>query len=395
MICDAGGHTKAASYRSFLEHEESYGIEEAVKIAKLEYATIKLTHALAKELEIDCASNPCDTVDIIYDVATFERGKEAIKRMQEVVGDDPAARYEVLGAEEVREKFHTPDAVGGFVYEAGSLSAYAFTVGLVKKCLEQGLNLQTNTPVIGIEKVEDFDLKTPRWNVKTLRGDVETANVVVATNGYTANLLPRMQGLIVPLRGQVTAQRPGSKLPGLTTTYSFIYKEGYEYMITRPPGTPDANTIVIGGGLGTLPHQGASEYGNTNDAGLNGEISTYLFDCTERYFGHNWGDDREGGRLVKEWSGVMGATADGLPYVGAVPDMPGVFICAGFNGHGMVMCLKCAEMVVGLMVGGERAERVEQWFPKALVVSEERFGRKFEGRLDMRVPGEALFETSQ
>ncbi|KAI4724266.1 FAD dependent oxidoreductase [Aureobasidium sp. EXF-10728] len=386
-----GGHTKAASYRSFLEHEGEYGLEDAIKIARLEYANITETHALARDLGIDCASTPCDTVDIVYDATNLARGKTAIARMQETMDpNDPAAKYKVLSAEEAKARYHTPDALGAFVYEAGSLSAYRFTIGLLKHCLDRGVKLHTNTPVETISQVKNFNPKAPRWIVKTPRGNVETANLVLATNGYTAHLLPQMQGIIVPLRGQITAQRPGSRLPGLDTTYSFIYAQGYEYMITRPPGTSDAGTIVIGGGLGRLPNAGASEYGNTLDTDLNEEISTYLYDCTAGYFGDNWGDDASEGRIVKEWSGVMGTSADGLPYVGAMPEMPGVFICASFNGHGIVMCLKSAEALVDMMEDGRDVE----WFPKALVVTAKRLEKTFQGRLDMRAPGEALFDRS-
>jgi glycine/D-amino acid oxidase-like deaminating enzyme len=388
VLCFSGGHTKAASYRSFLDHEAEHGLEDAIKIARLEYANIKETHALAHELNIDCASTPCNTVDIIYDAGNLARGKEAIARMRETMGsDDPAAKYEILSAEEAKAKYYTPDALGAFVYEAGSISSYRFTIGMLKHCLGKGVNLQTNTPVEAIEQVDKFDPQAPRWIVKTPRGSVQTANLVFATNGYTAHLLPKMQGIIVPLRGQITAQRPGSKLPGLDTTYSFIYTHGYEYMITRPPGTPDAGTIIIGGGLGTLPSRGATEFGNTSDTQLNNEISTYLYDCTARCFGDNWGQDSKEGRIVKEWSGVMGTSADGLPYVGAMPEMPGVFICASFNGHGMVMCVKSAQALVDMM---DKDADVE-WFPKALVVTAQRFEKRFQGRLDMRAPGEALF----
>jgi glycine/D-amino acid oxidase-like deaminating enzyme len=384
----SGGHTKAASYRSFLDHEAEHGLQDAIKIARLEYANIKETHALAHELDIDCASTPCDTVDIIYDAGNLARGKEAIARMRETMGpDDPAAKYEILSAEDAKARYHTPDALGAFVYEAGSISSYRFTIGMLKHCLGKGVDLQTNTPVEAIEQVDNFDAQAPRWMVNTPRGSVQTANLVLATNGYTAHLLPKMQGIIVPLRGQITAQRPGSKLPGLDTTYSFIYSHGYEYMITRPPGTPDAGTIIIGGGLGTLPSRGASEFGNTMDTQLNDEISTYLYECTARCFGDNWGQDSKEGRIVKEWSGVMGTSADGLPYVGAMPEMPGVFMCASFNGHGMVMCVKSAQALVDMMESDADVE----WFPKALVVTAQRFEKRFQGRLDMRAPGEALF----
>ena len=35
--------------------------------------------------------------------------------------------------------------------------------------------------------------------------------------------------------------------------------------------------------------------------------------------------------------GVMGITGDGLPYVGPVPAEQGLWISAGFNGHGKLL----------------------------------------------------------
>ena len=391
-----GGHTKAASYRSFLHHEQEYGIDEAVKIARLEYAVIRETHELALELEIDCSSHPCDTVDIIYSEAALRQGERAIARMREVMGaEDPAARYDMFSAEEAREKFLTPEALGAFRYEAGSVSAYRFTVGVLKACLAKGMNLQTNTPALAISPASDAADGTPRWVVDTPKGKVETGNVVVATNGYTAHLLPEMQGFIVPLRGQITAQRPALGLPqrGLDTTYSFIYENGYEYMITRPASTPDAGMIIIGGGLGTLPEEGVAEFGNTDDGNLNADLSAYLTGCTQRYYGKNWGRDNEQGRVAKEWSGIMGTSADGLPYVGGVEGKQGVWICASFNGHGMVLCLKCGEALVDDMTSG----KTKAWFPSALKMEGKRLERQFKGRLNLKAqpPGEGLFEDLQ
>lgn len=168
-------------------------------------------------------------------------------------------------------------------------------------------------------------------------------------------------------------------------------------MITRPQSTarsshiPDAGTMVIGGGLGMLPGSGPEEYGITTDDAMNDRISDYLTSCTQRYFGPNWGDDSKQGRVKSQWSGIMGTSADGLPYVGPVDGMPGVWMSASFNGHGMVMCLKCAQALVGMVFG--EAEWKE-WFPKCCVLSKERLNMKFEGRLNMRAPGEAEFASS-
>jgi hypothetical protein len=53
-----GGHTKAASYLSFIEHVEAVGLEEAKKIARLELANIKAVHAFAKERKSFSSSSP-------------------------------------------------------------------------------------------------------------------------------------------------------------------------------------------------------------------------------------------------------------------------------------------------------------------------------------------------
>lgn len=86
----------------------------------------------------------------------------------------------------------------------------------------------------------------------------------------------------------------------------------------------------------------------------------------------------------------MGASADGLPYVGAVPDTEGLFMSACFNGHGMVWCFKAAQALVTMMLGSA-AERevIEHWFTQSAMMSRERMERKFTGRRDLRAPGEA------
>ncbi|PSN61653.1 FAD dependent oxidoreductase-like protein [Corynespora cassiicola Philippines] len=404
-----GGHTKAASYRTYLQHRDELGREEALKIARLEYANIVETHRLAKELGIECESQLCNTVDIVYDQETFTDGCAAIEAIKDDAkieeqqkggmadykvyqrGDELCRTFWVDSKNSNSEVKEEEIVAGAFEYLAGRVSAYRFSTGLLEKCVEKGLHFRTNSPVHKFLPVaEKNNFRKPLYDVFTQYETIRTYFVIIATNGYTPYLLPSLQGVIVPLRGQITAQKPGNstKLPKvLPTTYSFIYKSGYEYMIPRtlPSG---GQHIVIGGGLGRQLDGGASEFGTVDDSSLNQQISKYLHGSLVGYFGEkNWGEDgAQEGRVVHEWTGIMGATADGQPLVGKIPGEPGVWMSAGFNGHGMVLCLKSAEAVAKMIVSGNQPEEID-WFPKSFLVSQERLDRcVFQGRKDMKVP---------
>ena len=293
-------------------------------------------------------------------------------------------------------------------YAAGSLSAYRFGIGVLRACLERGLNLQTGTAVIGLERrgrrgrregassgggegeVEEegegerngrSDGGGWRWEVRTTRGTVRARRVVLATNGWTAAIVPRLRGVVVPLRGQVTAQRPGRGLPfggSLPTTYSFIYEKGFEYMVARPAGSRFAGDVVIGGGLVRAPDEGLLEYGNTDDTTVNEHISEYLREAAARYFGADWGDDDAAGRVRSEWTGIMGFSPDGFPLVGEMPGDDGLWASCSFQGHGMVLCWMCAKALVEMMEGRD-GDELREWFPDVFRITEARLAQKFRG----------------
>jgi len=345
-------------------------------------------HGFAAAHDLDCDSHPCPTVDVFYSRAFFDEGVAAIAAMQAAMPGDPAAAYDVYSPAEVRERFYCgvggrDDVVGGVGYAAGSLWPYRFVAGVLRMCLARGMNLQTGTAAVGLRRGSDAAPDgSPWWEVETAaRGTVRASRVVLATNGYSAALLPRLQGCVVPLRGQVAMHRPGRGLPpgAPERTYSFVYNEGYEYMIPRPPGSRCAGDIIIGGGAVAAPDGGLAEYGSTDDTSLDDDIRAYLRETTPRYFGDRWGDDHPDGRIRTEWSGIMGFTPDGLPLVGEMPGEPNLWLACAFQGHGMVFSWKCAAALVEMMQGRDGPE-LRSWFPDVFRPTGERMQMKFQGR---------------
>jgi glycine/D-amino acid oxidase-like deaminating enzyme len=410
-----GGHTKAASYRTYLHHVQELGKEEALKIARLEYANILETHRMANEMEIACESALCNTVDVIYDDNTFSHAKAAIEALRKDATDferqeGKMAWYKLHdNSQETHRMFHVASSntnptihgkeeVAGIVeYNAGRIHAYRFSTSILATCVKKGLVLCTNTPVHSTLPSSHSTASEPSWDIFTQYTTLTARTVILATNGYTPYLSPQFQGAIVPMRGQITAQRSAAtaSLPiPLPTTYSFIYKDGYEYMIPRPlshedkerqgDDANDVQDIIIGGGLGRLARGGACEFGTVDDSTLNPEISAYLHESSSHYFAPPIDVDENhtpSFKVKQEWTGIMGATSDGLPFVGHVPGKKGMWVCAGFNGHGMVLCVKSAEALVGRMLEGKWAE----WWPQSFEVSEKRLERVCGGRKELSV----------
>jgi glycine/D-amino acid oxidase-like deaminating enzyme len=72
-----------------------------------------------------------------------------------------------------------------------------------------------------------------------------------------------------------------------------------------------------------------------DDSTVHPTVSQYLIGACAGYFGRdNWGEDNE---VLQEWTGIMAYTGDSQPVVGEAPGKKGLFISAGFNGHGKLI----------------------------------------------------------
>jgi glycine/D-amino acid oxidase-like deaminating enzyme len=56
-------------------------------------------------------------------------------------------------------------------------------------------------------------------------------------------------------------------------------------------------------------------------------------------------------KVTHRWAGIFGLTQDLLPLVGRVPGHDGVWVAAGYSGHGNVLGLMCGELVAAAMLG--------------------------------------------
>ena len=219
-----------------------------------------------------------------------------------------------------------------------------------------GLVVKTQTTVVSLEHSG-----SEGHTLTTRSGEIIVARkVVIATNAYTSALLPEYASSIVPCKGlacHITGPE-GKPLPKLYSESlavgakdSVSGRAGFDYLVQLAD-----NSIVLGGGHHKYDvNDLGSWYNNVDD--------TKLIEPARRYFEDDYmqrgfvGWEDSGARVDRVWTGIMGYSTDSLPHVGEVPDREGVFVIAGFHGHGMPVIFLAAQGVASMAHQGLEYEK--------------------------------------
>ncbi|HEX6036383.1 NAD(P)/FAD-dependent oxidoreductase, partial [Longimicrobium sp.] len=59
-------------------------------------------------------------------------------------------------------------------------------------------------------------------------------------------------------------------------------------------------------------------------------------------------------QVARRWAGIMDATPDGRPLAGPWPDAPGLWVAAGFGGHGLPPALGVGRALAEAVAEGTR-----------------------------------------
>lgn len=227
------------------------------------------------------------------------------------------------------------------------------------------LSIETSTPAKAIGRDPSSNAAFP-YIITTPRGQIRTKHVLHCTEGHTAHHVPGLRGILVPRRGQISVQNPGSSFPykGGNQSWSFYFQNGFDYA-TQLPRSGD---IVIGGGeLGGLDTMNEI-YGISADDTEYIPAKSHLVGILPVAFGEeNWGPQEAGKTQLKaSWVGIMCSSLDTVPMVGRIPgeallrreegnETSAEWISAGYGGYGMVNAFLCgrslARMVMGRDVG--------------------------------------------
>jgi gamma-glutamylputrescine oxidase len=176
--------------------------------------------------------------------------------------------------------------------------------------------------------------------------DLDAEHVLIATDGYTKGLVPSLDATIRPVRGQVIATEPLSRRLFDCPHYS---RHGFDYWQQT-----DDDRLILGGRRDT---QADHEF--TDEETITEPIQRELESFAAELIG-------EEPTISHRWAGLFGQTDDRLPLAGPVPGREGLWVAAGYSGHGNVLGLACGELVAQAVLG-QPAPEVQLFDPARLL----------------------------
>ena len=240
-------------------------------------------------------------------------------------------REDGFGAEWRDEVTHLrPDFRGAIFHPGdGSVQPARFVQALARRATEHGVAFVEN------QRVESLD-------------DLDAEQIVLATDGSGRGLIPGLDEALWPARGQVIATEPLSERLFECPHYA---RQGFDYWQQLPD-----RRVVLGGfrDFSILTEM-------TDDETTTEPIQEALDAFLVELLGYM-------PEVTHRWAGIFGLTQDLLPLVGRVPDHEGIWIAAGYSGHGNVLGFMCGELVASALLG-EGDDLLELFSPARLLVS--------------------------
>jgi D-amino-acid dehydrogenase len=293
---------------SFARHCSQPGLEAGMAaLAPLGLATPALFQELVDTEALDCDYRPSGYLE----VCRTEPGLAAARREARLIGRY-GFRTQELSAEELREREPAirEDVLGGIAHADGStVNPSRFVTELARAAARHGAVLRTGAKV---ERIEVQDERVTA--VRTGEGErLEASVVVVATGSYSGGLLERL-GLGLPIQPA---------------------KGYHEDRSPALPGTPALSMpcLLLERSVFCTPMDDFVRFAGTLEfSGPNHEVRPdrleQLMRSASLYF-----DGVERAESLDVWVGLRPCTPDGLPAIGPMPGIGGLFAATG---HGML-----------------------------------------------------------
>ena len=302
-----------------------YGKEMGRTFWQTSLDAIDLIGEIVADEGLDCNFVRQGHIALAYKPSHYESMAKKVDWYRRELGH----RMSMVPQSDMRSEIGSDAFYGGMVdeYSAG-LHPAKYVFELARAVAKHGALLCENCSVTRIEKTGTG------FNVHTNQGIVKAKDVLVATNGYTDRLIPKLKPRIFPVGSYIIVTAPLS--PDMQKQLSpkgrmfYDTKNFLNYFRVTPDGR------MLFGGRNNL----------STDLDLH-ESKVSLKQQMHRVF-----PQLDEVPITHTWTGQLGLTFDLMPHIGRID---GVMYALGYGGHGVSIATYVGTEA-GLLLAGKKSD---------------------------------------
>lgn len=305
------------------------GPEAPRAMARAIDATVGAIGSVVAEEGIECDWHQGGSLTVAQSRSQLERLRSQLRAEREAVGDATSLR--LLSADELRTRIAIRDGVGAlYTPYCARVQPAKLVQGLADAAERAGAVIYERSPVREVRA----------GSVGTARGRVRARNVILATEGYTANL-PGRHRMLLPLNSAMIVTEPLD--PELWSRLGWWGSETLldgSHLYTYSQRTADGRIAIGGRGV---PYR----FGSRTDR--EGPVPAHTVSELRARLHSLFGELPEV-RLERAWHGVLGVSRDWCPTV-SFNAADGVGSAGGYAGEGVAASNLAARTLRDLVLG--------------------------------------------
>jgi glycine/D-amino acid oxidase-like deaminating enzyme len=317
----SGGMTIYGLKAGVAETMDRYGRDLGLEMWQASLDAVDLVDRIVTTDAIDCDFHRSGAVELGY----TDRDRNAFVKESAWMAKELGFDTRLVSGSEMASVVGSERFAAALVDDfSGGLHPAKYTYGLAEAAVRAGASLVEHAAVLGITR------DGSSFVVRTALGSIRADEVLVATNGYTGDLVPGLQRRIIPVGSYIVVTEPLS--PEVAAE---VVPEGRMLWTARRflnyfRLTPDGR-LLMGG-----RHNLSTDLDLAESAR---DLRATILDFYPQLAPYE---------ITHSWSGRVGVTFDLQPHI---TRFDGVWVAAGYSGHGMATGTYLGDEVGGMMSG--------------------------------------------
>lgn len=301
-----GGLMVVGLFVSVIDMEKRYGKESARELYKWSVDSIDFVESLVTKEMIECDFDRSGEVHLASKPVHFP---EMIKYRQYLVDEYDKDESAIIQPGDLNEEIGSPIYHGGMVEADGAgIDPAKYVYGLARAAKKYGGKIYENAEVKKISR------RNGSFKLTTSKGKLKAKDVLIATNGYTTSMSPRIRFGVFPGACYSIVTEPLSEeLQRELSPKGRVFHDS-KYYLNYFRVLADGRVLL--GGRDTLV-QGHDLNRSAQ------ELQARLVEIFPQL---------EGVGITHSWTGTLGFTFDRMPHIG---QLEGIHYAYGYMGHGV------------------------------------------------------------